>query len=51
MLAAFRRLNDRLGAQTVDEAVTHIGERRLAVGAKLRFHFRDAVLDHILFIL
>ena len=50
MLAAFVAFDDRGVDHTLNEAVAHIGERRVAVKSRLRFHLHNAVLEQLLLI-
>ena len=48
---AFLRLDNRLGAQLLDEGIAHIGYCRGAVQASLSLHLAYDMLDGVLFVL
>ena len=50
VLAAFVAFDDRGVDHALDEAVAHIGEGRVAVKPRLRFHLHDAVLKQLLLV-
>ena len=50
VLAALAPAHHRLGAHLPDEAVAHVRQRRLPVGAHFALHLGDGVLHHVLLV-
>ena len=51
VLAALLRLDDRVFHQLFNEAVAHIGKRRVAVESPLLLHLQNRMLDQFFFVL